>query len=117
LARAFFSDRFSFRLLLDFLLLDWRGDLSDTAGSSGLRTMRTPGHAPCWYVPEPTLTGVAPTVLRWPMPGNHVRAGAPGHRRERDVRATIATQLAALALRIDMARFFISAGLATSAST
>src|SRR4051794_9730472 len=37
LASAFFSERFSFRLLLDFLLLDWRGDLSATAGSSGLR--------------------------------------------------------------------------------
>src|SRR3954454_245399 len=37
LARAFFSERFSFRLLLDFLLLDWRGDLSATAGSSDLR--------------------------------------------------------------------------------
>jgi hypothetical protein len=36
-ATAFLSARFSFNVLLDFLLLDWRGDLSVTAGSSGVR--------------------------------------------------------------------------------
>ena len=34
-AAAFFSARFSLRVLPDFLLLDWRGDLSATSGSSG----------------------------------------------------------------------------------
>jgi len=37
LAAAFFSARFSFNVLLDFLLLDWRGDLSAMADSSGVR--------------------------------------------------------------------------------
>jgi hypothetical protein len=58
------------------LLLDWRGDLSATAGSSGLRDG---AHARSRTMPvraEPTLTGVAPTVLRWPTPGNQVRAAA-----------------------------------------
>jgi hypothetical protein len=36
-AAAFFSARFSLSVLPDFLLLDWRGDLSATSGSSDSR--------------------------------------------------------------------------------
>ena len=46
-AAAFFSARFCFSDLPDFLLLDWRGDLSATASSSGFGwRSATPGAAP-----------------------------------------------------------------------
>jgi hypothetical protein len=62
-AAAFLSARFCLSVLPDFLLLDWRGDLSATAGSSGSRggaprsVPRLPASA------EPALTGPQLTVL------------------------------------------------------
>ena len=57
-AAAFFSARFCFSDLPDFLLLDWRADLSATASSSGFGwRSATPGAAPadgCRAGPSPT---------------------------------------------------------------
>jgi hypothetical protein len=72
LAAAFFlSARFSFSDLPDFLLLDWRGDLSATAGSSGSRGGAPRSVSACWSRAEPGLSqDLEVTVLGPETPRN-----------------------------------------------
>ena len=79
-AAAFFSARFCFSDLPDFLLLDWRGDLSATASSSGFGwRSATPGAAPadgCRAGPSPDL-GLTVLGLQTPRNGFESIRGYP----------------------------------------
>jgi hypothetical protein len=76
-ATAFFSARFCFKVLPDFLLLDWRGDLSTTAGSSGSRDGAPRPVAHLQVRTEPALIGRDTNCPRPASPSQRVTIEDP----------------------------------------